>query len=258
MEIPEVMKIKSVVEENRKVKTFFFDKKIQAYPGQFVMVWIPGLDEKPFSISYVNPFGVTVHEVGPFTEKLVKVKKGEELGIRGPYGNTFELKGKKICLVGGGCGIIPLAFLTENAIKKKLNVTSIIGSKTKDDLFFLNRIKKSSTKVIITTDDGSIGIKGFASDAFEKLLNKEKFDCVYTCGPELMMKKVFDICEKHRIDCQASLERYMKCGFGLCGTCCLDDVRVCKDGPVFNSDQLSKLSEFGKLKRDKSGYKVYF
>jgi len=257
MEIPEVLKIKSIVEENKNVKTFFFDKKIQAQPGQFIMVWIPGIDEKPFSVPYVNPFGITVYRVGPFTEKLIQMNEGEKIGIRGPYGNSFELKSKKNCLVGGGSGIIPLAFLAENVRKKKLNAISIIGAKTKDDLIFLDRMKKSCSKVIVTTDDGTFGEKGFVTGAFESLLKKEKFDCVYTCGPEIMMKKVFDICEEHEVECQASLERYMKCGFGLCGACCLDDVRVCKDGPIFNSEQLRKLNEFGNLKRDKSGLKTY-
>jgi dihydroorotate dehydrogenase electron transfer subunit len=258
MEIPRVLKIKSVVEENKNTKTFLFDKTIEAQPGQFVMVWIPKLDEKPFSISYTNPFGITIRKVGPFSEKLFQMNRGEKLGIRGPYGNSFELKGKRVCLISGGYGIIPLILFAENAKKKKPSITSIVGAKTKDDLLFLDRMKKSCSKVIVTTNDGTFGEKGFATDVLESLLKKEKFDCVYTCGPEIMMKKVFDICEEHKIECQASLERYMKCGFGLCGACCLDDVRVCRDGPIFDSQQLSKLSEFGKMKRDKSGSKIYF
>jgi dihydroorotate dehydrogenase electron transfer subunit len=111
--------------------------------------------------------------------------------------------------------------------------------------------------MIVSTDDGSFGIKGFTTDVLMDLLKKEKFDCVYTCGPEVMMKKVFDICDDKGIKCQASLERYMKCGFGLCGTCCIDDKLICKDGPVFDSNQLRKLSEFGVFNRDKSGSKVY-
>jgi dihydroorotate dehydrogenase electron transfer subunit len=247
------LRIKSIVEENKNTETLLFDKNIEAQPGQFVMVWVPGLDEKPFSISYANPFGITARKVGPFSEKLFQMNKGEKLGIRGPYGNSFELKGKRICLVSGGYGIIPLAFFAENPKKKKLNITSIMGAKTKDDLLFLDRMKKSCNKVIVATDDGTFGERGFVTDVLENLLKKENFDCVYTCGPEIMMKKVFDICEKHNIECQASLERYMKCGFGLCGACCLDKVRVCRDGTIFNSEQLRELTEFGSFKRDKSG-----
>ena len=257
MEIPEVLDVKSVTKENYKTKTFFFNKKIDVNPGQFVMVWIPKVDEKPFAVSFTNPFGITVRKAGPFSSKMLGMKKGDKLGIRGPYGHGFKLKGKKICLVGGGYGIIPLALLAERAKKKRFKVTSIIGAKTKNDLFFLNRLRKPS-KVLITTDDGSLGKKGFATDALEDILKKEKFSCIYTCGPEVMMKKVFEICEDNGIECQASLERYMKCGFGVCGSCCLDDVLVCKDGPVFDSNQLRRLSEFGVFERDKSGSKVYF
>jgi dihydroorotate dehydrogenase electron transfer subunit len=256
MEVPEVLEIKSTVKENWKTKTFFFYRKLEAEPGQFVMVWVSGLDEKPFAVSFTNPLGITVTKVGPFSSSLHQMYEGQKLGIRGPYGHGFELKGHKICIVGGGYGIIPLSFLAEKAFAKNHDVTAIIGVKTKDDLFFLERLKKSN--LIITTDDGSAGTKGFATDALKDQLKKETYDCVYTCGPEIMMKKVFEICEDHGIECQASLERYMKCGFGVCGQCCIDDLMVCKDGPVFNSEQLRKLSEFGVFERDKSGSRVYF
>jgi len=258
MELPEILKIKSVIKENYIIKTFLFNKNIEAEPSQFVMTWIPGKDEKPFAVSYSKPFGITVTNVGLFSAKIHEMKKGDKLGMRGPYGNGFKLKGKKICLVAGGYAVIPIAFLAEKAKKKEINITSIVGAKTKKDLFFLNRLKKSSSRMIVTTNDGSFGINGYATDALIDLLKKDKFDYVYTCGPEIMMKKVFDICEKNGIECQASLERYMKCGFGLCGSCCIDDKLVCKDGPVFDSSQLRKLSEFGVFSRDKSGSKVYF
>jgi len=256
MEVPEVLEIKSTVKENWKTKTFFFYRKLEAEPGQFVMVWVSGLDEKPFAVSFTNPLGITVTKVGPFSSSLHQMYEGQKLGIRGPYGHGFELKGHKICIVGGGYGIIPLSFLAEKAFANNHEVTAIIGAKTKDDLFFLERLKKS--KLIITTDDGSAGIKGFATDALKNQLKKETYDCVYTCGPEIMMKKVFEICEDHGIECQASLERYMKCGFGVCGQCCIDDLMVCKDGPVFNSEQLKKLTEFGVFQRNESGSKVCF
>jgi dihydroorotate dehydrogenase electron transfer subunit len=256
MEIPEILEIKSVVNESKDVKTFFFDKKIKAEPGQFLMVWIPRLDEKPFAVSFENPLGITVEKVGPFTKEMLTMKRGDKIGIRGPYGNGFKLKGKNICLVSGGCGVIPLALLAEKF--KKVKITAIVGANTKNDLFFAKRLKKDCSKVIVMTDDGSFGKKRLPTDTMKDLLKTEKFDYVYTCGPEIMMKKVFEICEKHDIECQASLERYMKCGFGLCGQCCIDDIRICKDGPVLNSRQLRKLTEFGVFERNKSGKKVYF
>jgi len=256
MEKQEVLEIKSVVNENKEVKTFFFDKKIKSEPGQFLMVWIPRLDEKPFAVSFENPLGITVQKIGPFTEEFFKMKKGDKIGIRGPYGNGFKIKGKNICLISGGCGVIPLTLLAEKS--KKTKITAIIGAATKDDLFFVNRLKKYCSKVIVSTDDGSLGERGFPTDVLKNLLKKEKFDCVYTCGPEILMKKTFEICENNKIECQASLERYMKCGYGICGQCCIDDIRICKEGPVLNSNQLRKLTEFGVFERDKSGKKVYF
>ena len=111
--------------------------------------------------------------------------------------------------------------------------------------------------MLLTTDDGSFGRKGFTTDVLEEFLSKNKYKkIVYTCGPELMMKKVFEICNKYKVECEASLERYMACGFGICGKCMVNDKIVCVDGPIFNSKQLSKLSEYGKFARLKSGRKV--
>jgi len=258
MEIPEVLEIKSIKNENWKTKTFFFDKKIKVEPGQFMMLWIPGLDEKPFSVSFDSPSGLTIAKVGPFTEKLFQMKEGDKVGLRGPYGHGFELIGRNICLVSGGCGCAPILLLAKNAKTKGMNVTSILGAKTKNDLLFVDEMKKYASEIIITTDDGSFGKKGFSTEALKELLNKKRFDCVYTCGPEKMMKKVFEICEDSEIMLQASLDRYMKCGFGVCGQCTIDDIRICKDGPVLDSNQLRKLIEFGVFKRDKSGMKNYF
>jgi dihydroorotate dehydrogenase electron transfer subunit len=258
MELPEVLEIKSIKDENWKTKTFFFDKKIKVEPGQFMMLWIPELDEKPFSVSFDEPLGLTIAKVGPFTEKLFQMKEYDKVGLRGPYGHGFELKGKNICLVSGGCGCAPILLLAKNAKLKKINVTSILGAKSTNDLLLVDEMKKYASEIIITTDDGSFGEKGFTTDALKELLNKKSFDCVYTCGPEKMMKKVFEICEDSEIMLQASLERYMKCGFGLCGQCSIDGIRVCKDGPVLDSNQLKKLTEFGVFTRNKSGAKIYF
>ena len=112
--------------------------------------------------------------------------------------------------------------------------------------------------MLITTDDGSFGRKGFTIDALEEVLKnkKNKIKIVYTCGPEIMMKKVFDICQKYKVELEASLERYMACGFGICGKCMVNDQIVCIDGPIFNSKQLGRMPEFGNTARLKSGRKV--
>ena len=108
---------------------------------------------------------------------------------------------------------------------------------------------------MISTDDGSKGYKGLASDLAKEEIAKEKFDQVLTCGPEIMMKKLYDICKN--IPFQASLERYMKCGFGICGQCCIGEgLRVCKEGPVFDGKTLKKIQDFGIYTRDASGRKI--
>ena len=91
---------------------------------------------------------------------------------------------------------------------------------------------------------------------FLKKLKEKKYSKVYSCGPEIMAKAVFDLCEKHKINCEISLERYMRCGFGVCGACACSDKLVCKDGPVFNSKELRNMQDFGSSALLKSGKKV--
>ena len=110
--------------------------------------------------------------------------------------------------------------------------------------------------MIVATDDGSCGRKCFTTEVLEEVLSDKKIKIVQTCGPEIMMKKVLDICNKHKVECEASLERFMGCGFGVCGKCMVNDRIVCMDGPVFNSKQLNNMSEFGSFARLKSGRKV--
>ncbi|MEM3061382.1 MAG: dihydroorotate dehydrogenase electron transfer subunit, partial [Candidatus Bathyarchaeia archaeon] len=88
------------------------------------------------------------------------------------------------------------------------------------------------------------------------VIEEEKFDVVYTCGPEIMMKKILDLCKKNKIRMQASLERYMKCGIGICGSCGLGPYRVCVDGPVFSKEGIKRMDEFGIHKRDSSGRRI--
>ncbi len=159
-------------------------------------------------------------------------------------------KKNNACVIAGGLGIVPLASLIE---KLKYPIV-ILGAKTSKLLLFEKRLKKY--KPYICTDDGSKGFKGFTTEMFEKLLKTKKFDIVYTVGPEIMMKKVFDICEKNKIYCEVSLERMMHCGFGLCGSCACSSMLVCKDGPVFNSHQLREMPDFGKYALLKTGEKV--
>lgn len=247
-EMPEIVRVKRIVRENPYVKTLFLERKIEAGPGQFVMVWIPGLDEKPFSLSYTGrETGITVEKKGKFTERLFGMEEGDYVGLRGPYGKGFVPKANA-CVVAGGCGLAPVSVLIERLKEPFV----IIGARTEDRLIFRSRFPKAK----ITTDDGSFGARGFTTDVLEDALKEKRFGAVYTCGPEIMIRKVFEKCEKHGIECQASLERYMKCGFGVCGQCEINGLRVCKDGPVFPSEKLRGMKDFGKEARLKTGKKV--
>lgn len=255
--MPRTIEITGIRKENHNTHTLFLDTAIGAEPGQFVMVWIPQMDEKPFSISYSGKeLGITVQERGEFSKKLLGMKEGDLLGVRGPYGNYFDIENvKNACVVAGGCGTAAVANLVEELAKNEKPAV-ILGARDSKNLLFEERLRKSAGELYITTDDGSKGTKGFATQMLEKLLGEESFDMVYTCGPEIMMKGVMDLCSSKKVYSQVSMERYMKCGFGVCGQCALGRYLVCKDGPVFTGEQLKDVEDFGKWARLKSGKRV--
>lgn len=255
---PALMKmfeIKRVVKENDSNKTFYLKKFVDSMPGQFAMVWIPGVDEKPFSVmNFGKSSAINIEVKGKWSEKLFGFKKGDKIGLRGPFGNSFSFeKTKKACIVAGGVGVVPLLPLAEKLKKAGAKTVFVLGAKTKKKLLFKKQLKKTVSKLVVSTDDGTEGKKGFVTGVLDELLEKEKFDCVFTCGPEQMMLGVLELCKKHGAKVQASLERFMKCGIGVCGACMVNDRIVCTDGPVFGSKELLKLSEFGKTAYLKSG-----
>jgi len=261
-----IVKIKETKQENPRVKTLTFEEKtcLEATPGQFVMIWIPSLDEIPMSISCVSTGGVSisVEKVGQATEALHRMKKGDLIGVRGPFGNGFSMTKKgNILIVGGGTGLIPLTFLGEQLADLDVKMTFLTGAKTKTELLFLDRIKsvvqKARGGMIVTTDDGSYGTKGIVTQPTEDLLKKEKFDMIYACGPEPMMHKMFSLAETYDAPLEVSLERLMRCAIGICGSCVLGDFRVCVDGPVFTKEQLRQVKEeFGRFRLDFDGKRV--
>ena len=259
MNSPKITEITEVKTENEDVKTFMFEYSKEINPGQFFMIWIPGVDEIPMSVSYIanSTKGITFRRVGEATNALFNFEKGDKIGIRGPYGNGFKIDGKRILFVGGGTGIAMLAPAVEEAINYNISSTFVIGVKTHSELFFEDRLKDCGAEIHISTDDGSKGYKGYATDLVDELFFKEKFTSVLTCGPEIMMNRLFDTC--NNIPFQASLERYMKCGVGICSQCCIDKgLRVCVEGPVFDGETLKKIEDFGAYKRDASGRKIKF
>lgn len=261
---PTSVQISKVIDETSRSKTLLFSLQgsIEFQPGQFVMVWIPGVDEIPMSISsWKTPeLGITVQSIGDATQALVSMSKGDWIGIRGPFGNPFSTNSEKALVVGGGVGIAPLRPLVYNLLDGGSEVTFVNAAKTTNELIYhkeFEEFKHPNLKVEIATDDGSLGVKGFATDVVLTLLGGNEYDTMYTCGPEVMMAALYDIANKEHISFQASLERFMKCGCGICGTCAMDPTGqlVCVDGPVFTGEQLAKLTNFGKYHRDAVGMK---
>jgi len=261
-----ITRIREIKKESPSVKTFIFHDKLcsKAEPGQFVMVWIPGVDEVPMSLSAIGPdeqSSITVAEVGEATEALHKRKTGDVLGIRGPYGNSFAPVSGNTVIVGGGTGLAPLAPLTEELAELHARVALVAGAKTQDELLFLDRmtttLSRIEGRVVAVTEDGSHGVEGLATDVAEQLLEKERFDMLYTCGPEEMMYKLFLLAERYETPIQASLERLMRCAIGICGSCVIGKFRVCRDGPVFSLKQLREVKEeFGRFGRGRTGKRV--
>jgi dihydroorotate dehydrogenase electron transfer subunit len=255
------LEIQKVAEENPLVKTFsFHDEPCEkATPGQFVMVWILGVDEVPMSLSAIEDdyCSFTVAKVGEATKALHKMKEGDLIGIRGPFGKGFSYVKGRVLIVGGGTGLSPLAVLAENLSRLGANVTFLLGAKTRSELLFLDRVTRISANVLATTDDGSFGLKGLVTEYAEKTLKEKRFDMVYACGPEPMMVKMLSLAERYNVPLQISLERLMRCAVGLCGSCVIGVYRVCKDGPVFTDKQLRKVrEEFGRFRRDFDGRKI--
>jgi dihydroorotate dehydrogenase electron transfer subunit len=257
--------ILEVKNESATVKTFAFKDRLcrGARPGQFLMLWIPGTDEIPLSILDVqddNSVLVAVKNVGSATFALHKMKVGDVIGLRGPFGNSFTTAHGRILMVCGGTGMGPLFFLTKEMSKAE-RIVFLMGAKTKAELIFLNELNtilpKGKSKLITTTEDGTCGITGLCTEPLERILAKEGFDMIYSCGPEGMLQKVFQIAEKKGIRMEASLERLMRCGIGVCGSCAIGKYRVCADGPVFTSERLREITgEFGVTKRDFNGKKI--
>jgi dihydroorotate dehydrogenase electron transfer subunit len=264
-----IVRIEETIVETPTVKTLVFKDSLSysAKPGQFLMIWIPRIEEIPMSVMINSNEGyaaVTIRKFGIGSTALFEREKDDLIGLRGPYGNRFTLRKnyRKILIIGGGTGLVPLLRLASFASKSNVKSTIVIGAKTKKEVFFekITRriIQDTNSSLLVCTDDGSYGIKGTTVSTMGKLVSNDFFDCVYTCGPELMMKGVVDLSNKNSIPVQASLERYMKCGIGICGSCCLDSSLVCQDGTIFDGRQLSKMLDFGISYRDKDGQKINY
>jgi dihydroorotate dehydrogenase electron transfer subunit len=258
LESPRIVKILDVIEESQDVKSFTFQDDFSFFPGQFVMVWVPNVDEIPMSMLNIgDKKAITVKRVGEATSAIFKLKPQDRIGIRGPYGTFFESKADRLLVIAGGIGIAPLIPLIEDAYKQEKQVTIALGAKTASELVFVDRLKEQCKELHIATDDGSLGFSGFVTDLAREILEKDTINEIFCCGPEIMMKKVVDLAKENDIPCQVSLERHMKCGVGICDSCAINGFHVCQNGPVFSGEILLKLSDFGSTKRDASGSRIH-
>ena len=235
--LPQVARIVSMASESPKVRTVVLDLGLEAEPGHFVMAWLPGVDEKPFSLVQADPVTLTIARVGSFTTKLHALRVGDRLWIRGPLGRSFTLppipgSQSPLLLIGGGYGVAPLYFLAERAQRAGWRASVVIGARTAADVVFANRFESLGAQVVVTTDDGSLGQQGVATDAAERLLDLAEYQAIYACGPEPMLEAVERLARRRKLPAQLSYERYMRCGFGVCGSCARDGWLVCRDGPV--------------------------
>ncbi len=216
---------------------FKFDKIL---PGQFFMLKTLNnefLLPRPISVNDCDESSVTfLYRIeGLGTKVMSNLQTGTEIQVQGPLGNGFDLdkiKGK-VALIGGGIGTAPLLYLA-----KKLEVKADVYLGFRDVTYGLDEFEKYADKLLIATEDGSKGHKGFITS----LVNFDDYDCVVTCGPEIMMNVVMDACKKANAKCFVSLEKRMACGVGACLGCAVETVdgmkRACKDGPVFLSREL--------------------
>ncbi|MFA6804525.1 MAG: dihydroorotate dehydrogenase electron transfer subunit [Candidatus Methanomethylophilaceae archaeon] len=248
-------KIIGVHNECYDTKTFEFQWDAKAQPGQFAMIWVPGMEEIPMSLSKTGRIkSITVKAIGESTKRLHELTINDTLRLRGPYGNGYDLKkGRRYLIVGGGVGVASII-----PAVKETGADTIIGARTDKDIIMDDLATKYSSNLWISTNDGSRGFHGNAVQLMKEKCAENQYDCVIACGPEVMLYYLYKACEELDLDCQLSLERHMKCGAGVCGCCVIDDQRVCKDGPVFTREQISKMKDFGTCKRDECGRLVKF
>lgn len=219
-------------------------------PGNFAELKIPNAPDvflrRPLSVLDVdhdeNTISFYVKIIGKGTEKLGKLRGGDKVNVIYPLGNSFSINGtNKALLVGGGSGIAPFILLGRELKQKGVEITFLIGARTKEDVLLTNEFKKLGD-VLVTTEDGTMGQTGLVTH--HSVFSEEfEFDKIYTCGPDPMMKAIAEIAAEKGVDCEASLENMMACGFGAC-LCCVVETHggnkcVCTEGPVFNTKDLA-------------------
>ena len=265
-----MLQIDAKILYNKRVKKRCFEMCLQApqfvkrvSPGQFVNVRITDslepLLRRPFSVHRANEAGLVIlyEVVGKGSEVLARKKPGEYMDMIGPLGQGFKAQGSEdffdghSIIVAGGMGAAPLVFLAERLAQRKnragrgAKCLALIGARTKDEVLCVREFRQAGWEVRVSTDDGSQGLKGRITDLLNSLLSTidYRLSTIYACGPRPMLKKVSSISKDFGISAQVSLEAHMACGIGACLGCVVQTkqgfMRVCKEGPVFNADEIT-------------------
>ncbi|MFW6049296.1 MAG: dihydroorotate dehydrogenase electron transfer subunit [Candidatus Bipolaricaulota bacterium] len=251
---PRIREVALTGQESPTVKTIrLYDPPTSdAAPGQFAMLWVPDSGEIPIAISGTEGeySEFTIKHRGETTSEIHELGVGDKIGVRGPYGVGFSRPTGPAVILGGGYGVAPLRYFYQSN-SSNVPLTTLIGATSAEELLFVDELDAE----IVSTDDGSRGHHGYITEVIEDVLEGKDVEMIYTAGPEPMILRALEICKSRGLDLEASLERVMKCGVGLCGSCLIDGFRVCKDGPVVGLDQLDEFSEFGRWTRTASGKK---
>ena len=218
-------------------------------PGQFVNVEVQHSKttflRRPISVhdfqKSENILSLFIQIVGDGTRELSKLKEGDDLSLVYPLGNQFgHSYSEKPLLIGGGCGVAPLLYLARKMSEKGIKPDILIGARSSKNIFLIEKYAAFGN-VFTITQDGSHGETGLVTE-HSLFKNINKYDKVFVCGPDVMMKAIAKIANKENVECEVSLENTMACGIGAC-LCCVEDtvnghVCVCTEGPVFNINDL--------------------
>lgn len=211
-------------------------------PGQFVNIELDGLYlRRPISISDWNDNTITIiyKVVGRGTEQMAMLEPGAELDLLTGLGNGFDVdvECERPLLVGGGVGVPPLYRLAKDLIAKGKKVSVVLGFNNEDELFYDEEFRRLGAEVYVSTVDGSVGVKGFVTDAIREA--QIDFDYFYSCGPQPMLKA---LCDCTDVKGELSFEERMGCGFGACMGCSCKTLtgnkRICKEGPVMKREEI--------------------
>ena len=244
-ETHECLRVTRCVPEGQVGATVVTDGSIRASPGQFFMVWLPGVAERPYTIVDDDPVTFTVVRVGPFSRALAGLSEGDKLWARGPYGRGFRLGGQRPLLLGGGSGVASLALLAKELPEKDRRVRVVVGARTSDALILVDHLSALRCELLVATDDGSSGRQGSCVEVARDAGWLSSADALYACGPEAMLGAVCQVARALGVPCQVSMERTLKCGIGVCGACHCGEHLVCRDGPVFDCSEVAAFLETG-------------